>query len=72
VADGTVRFAPALADCLSTPHSAGSPFKLVNAPNVQLETIKRAEDDDHSSGKATIIIRLFEQLGGHAKPVLKM
>jgi hypothetical protein len=64
VADGTVRFAPALADCLSTPHSAGSPFKLVNAPN--------AEDDDHSSGKATIIIRLFEQLGGHAKPVLKM
>jgi alpha-mannosidase len=71
-ADLIVRFASALTDCLSTPHSAASPFSLVNAPNVQLETIKRAEDDDHSSNKATIIIRMFEQLGGHAKPVLKM
>lgn len=67
-----VRFAPALSDYLSTPHSAASPFKLVNAPNVQLETIKRAEDDDHSSNKATLIVRLFEQLGGHAKPTLKV
>lgn len=70
--DLAVRFAPALSDCLSTPHSAASPFKLVGAPNVQLETIKRAEDDDHSSTKATLIIRAFEQLGGHAKPTLKV
>jgi alpha-mannosidase len=61
-----------LTDFISTPHSAASPFRLVNGPNVQLETVKRAEDDNHSSGKATIIIRLFEQLGGHAKPTLKM
>lgn len=69
-----VRFAPALSDCLSTPHSAASPFKITTAPNVQLETIKRAEDDDHSAkgNKATLIVRLFEQLGGHAKPVLKI
>ena len=67
-----VRYASALTDCLSTSHSAASPFRLVNAPNVQLETVKRAEDDDHSSNRATIIIRLFEQLGGHAKPTLKM
>lgn len=67
-----VRFASALTDFVSTSHSAASPFKLINGPNVQLETVKRAEDDNHSSSKATIIIRLFEQLGGHAKPTLKM
>jgi alpha-mannosidase len=67
-----VRFASALTDLISTSHSSASPFSLVNGPNVQLETVKRAEDDDHKSSKATIIIRLFEQFGGHAKPTLKM
>lgn len=57
---------------MTSPHSAASPFKLLGAPNVQLETVKRGEDDDHSSTKATIIVRLFEQMGGHAKAVFKV
>lgn len=48
----------------------GSPFS-VSAPNVVLETVKRGEDD--KDGKATtIILRLYEQYGGHANAVLKM
>lgn len=50
-----------------------SPFKVSGAPNVMLETIKRGEDDMFEmDGKRTIILRLFEQLGGHAKATLNM
>ncbi len=48
-------------------------FALEGAPNVMLETIKRGEDDDFvKGGKETIVIRMFEQLGGHAKVKLRM
>lgn len=44
-----------------------------NAPNVILETVKRGEDDVHAEGKEqTLILRLFEQYGGHANAVLQM
>lgn len=50
---------------------SGTPFSVAKAPNVILETIKRGEDD--KDGKATtIILRLFEQYGGHANAVLKI
>ncbi|CAD6569406.1 MAG: Glycoside hydrolase, 38 vacuolar alpha mannosidase [Tremellales sp. Tagirdzhanova-0007] len=50
-----------------------SPFKVSGAPNVVLETIKRGEDDMFEmDGKRTIILRLFEQLGGHAKATLNI
>jgi alpha-mannosidase len=57
-------------------------FSLEGARNVALETIKRGEDDfdltdeDHAGnhgsdgdglgGKKTVILRLYERLGGHA------
>jgi alpha-mannosidase len=48
-------------------------FTLEGASNVMLETVKRGEDDDFGKGgKETIIIRMFEQLGGHAKAKLRM
>lgn len=51
----------------------GSPFSVHGARNVVLETIKRGEDDVHSSGKdKTLILRLFEQYGGHAKASLNV
>ena len=46
--------------------SAKVPVFTVDARNVVLETIKRSED-----GKS-IVLRLFEQFGGHAKAALKM
>ncbi len=48
-------------------------FKVEGARNVRLETIKRAEDDDFTKGaNATIVLRLFEELGGHARVQLHM
>jgi alpha-mannosidase len=57
-------------------------FSLEGARNVALETIKRGEDDfdltdndnagnhvgdgDGLGGKKTVILRLYERLGGHA------
>jgi len=50
-----------------------TPFSVHGARNVVLETIKRGEDDVHQSGKEqTLIIRLFEQYGGHARATLRM
>jgi alpha-mannosidase len=46
--------------------SAKPPSFSVDSHNVTVETIKRSED-----GK-TIVVRLFEQFGGHAKTTLKM
>lgn len=51
----------------------GNPFHVANAPNVILETVKRGEDDVHSEGNTqTLILRLFEQYGGHANAILQM
>jgi alpha-mannosidase len=50
-----------------------SPFSVHGAANVMLETIKRGEDDlFEMDGKRTIILRLYEQFGGHAEAILKM
>jgi alpha-mannosidase len=43
------------------------------APNVKLETIKRGESDLHSAGDAvTVILRLYEHMGGHASAKLRV
>ena len=51
-------------------------FVVEGAPNVILETIKRGEDDEFektkTGGKASIVLRLYEAFGGHAKAKLKM
>jgi alpha-mannosidase len=36
-----------------------------------LETVKRGEDDIEGE-KTTVVLRLFEQYGGHAKATLRM
>ncbi|KAJ7020033.1 glycosyl hydrolases family 38 N-terminal domain-containing protein [Mycena alexandri] len=59
----------AAADTLAT----HSPFAVINAPNVILETVKRGEDDVFKSGgKATIVLRLYEAFGGHAQAQLRI
>ena len=48
-------------------------FSLSGARNVVLETIKRGEDDDFEGGhRKTIILRVYERLGGHAMARLNM
>ncbi|KAF8549819.1 glycoside hydrolase family 38 protein [Imleria badia] len=51
-----------------------SPFWLEGSPNVFLETIKRGEDDDFESKSAnkTVILRLYEALGGHGRVQLRI
>lgn len=52
---------------------ARSPFSVDNAPNVILETIKRGDDDKHTDGHpTTVILRLYEAFGGHAKARLRI
>lgn len=50
---------------------SGTPFSVSGATNVVLETVKRGEDDKEGKD-TTLILRLFEQYGGHANAVLKM
>ncbi|KAF8155248.1 glycoside hydrolase family 38 protein [Mycena galopus ATCC 62051] len=50
-----------------------SPFALSGAPNVFLETVKRGEDDSHKAGgKTTVVLRLYEAFGGHARTQLRI
>lgn len=49
--------------------TAKIPTFSVDAKNVTLETIKRGEDDER---EVTVILRLFEQFGGHAKATLQL
>ena len=51
--------------------SLPAPFRVDAAQNVILECFKRGEDDE-KTGKETIIVRLFEQFGGHATARLNM
>ena len=56
-----------------SPLARSSPFTLEGADNVMLETIKRGEDDQLSGDKTkTIILRVYEHLGGHAKVKLNV
>ena len=50
------------------------PFSIEGAPNVFLETVKRGEDDDFGadSARTTVVLRLYEALGGHAQAKLRV
>ncbi|KAJ6573329.1 glycoside hydrolase family 38 protein [Mycena sp. CBHHK59/15] len=53
--------------------STSSPFALIGAPNVFLETVKRGEDDTLKAGGTTsLILRLYEAFGGHAQTQLRI
>lgn len=47
------------------------PFSIHGADNVILETIKRGDDDGKKS-ETSIILRVYEILGGHAKVRLRI
>ncbi|KAF8750121.1 Alpha mannosidase, middle domain [Rhizoctonia solani] len=50
-------------------------FNVTGAPNVILETVKRGDDDDfstNSKGERTIVLRLYEAFGGHARASLNV
>jgi alpha-mannosidase len=48
------------------------PFRVVGADNVILDTVKRGDDDDFISSRSgkSIICRLYESKGGHARATL--
>lgn len=55
------------------------PFVIDGAPNIFLETVKRGDDDlfpssasAHSDAEPTIVLRLYETLGGHARVKLRL
>jgi hypothetical protein len=48
-----------------------SPFSIEGAPNVVLETIKRAEDDPKKK-LTRVVLRVFEAYGGHATATLRV
>ncbi|OWZ80875.1 alpha-mannosidase [Cryptococcus neoformans Bt85] len=69
----SVRCAPKNFLANVSPLARSSPFTLEGAANVMLETIKRGEDDQFSGDKTkTIILRVYEHLGGHAKVKLNV
>lgn len=55
---------------------SSSIFSIRGAPSVILETVKRGEDDDDSQAQSkapkTVILRIYESLGGHARATLRV
>lgn len=70
-----VRYAP---DTATATFKSPSPFTVQGATNVFLETVKRGELDHFGSGASStkhstsIILRLYEAYGGHARATLKI
>lgn len=56
---------------LATHVAHKSPFSIEGAPNVVLETIKRAEDDPKKK-LTRVVLRIFEAYGGHATATLRV
>jgi alpha-mannosidase len=48
-----------------------SPFWIEGAPNVILETVKRAEDDPRKK-LTRVVLRIYEAYGGHARATLRI
>lgn len=54
-----------------------APFKIIGAPNVIGETVKRGDDDTFSSSESSknpksIVLRVYEAFGGHANATLRI
>ncbi|KAJ7199975.1 glycoside hydrolase family 38 protein [Mycena pura] len=57
----------------ATLNTSNSPFAIAGAPNVFLETVKRGDDDSFKAGGTTsIVLRLYEAMGGHARGQLRI
>ncbi|KAG8972660.1 Glycoside hydrolase, 38 vacuolar alpha mannosidase [Tulasnella sp. 425] len=50
------------------------PFRVEGAPSVILDTVKRGDDDDFSGSSTdkTLVLRLYEAYGGHARPNIRI
>jgi alpha-mannosidase len=48
-----------------------TPFEIIGADSIILDAVKRGEDDDET-GQKSIVIRMFESLGGRSRGTLKM
>lgn len=67
-------------DDLSAASAHISPFIAHGAPNVFLETLKRGDDDvfpsspgsARSNAESTVVLRLYETFGGHARLKLRI
>lgn len=66
-----MRFTDRIGEVASHPLAASTSFRITGARNVALETVKRGEDDKVGEDK-TVILRLYEHYGGHARATLKM
>lgn len=66
-----VLFAPDAAQSLANISTHKSPFTIEAAPNVMLETVKRAEDDPKKK-LTRVILRIYEAYGGHATATLRI
>ncbi len=70
-----VRYAP---DTATATFKSPSSFTVQGADNVFLETVKRGELDHFGSGalstkhSTSIVLRLYEAYGGHARATLKI
>lgn len=64
-------FAPDATQTLASLPASKSPFTIEGAPNVILETIKRAEDDPKKK-LTRVILRIYEAYGGHATATLRI
>ncbi|KAH8093101.1 glycoside hydrolase family 38 protein [Cristinia sonorae] len=65
-----VRYVPS--EFLASPFmTARAPFTISGASNVILETVKRGEDDE-ANKTTTVILRLYEAFGGHARAKLNI
>jgi len=64
-------FAPDATQTLASLLASKSPFTIEGAPNVILETIKRAEDDPKKK-LTRVILRIYEAYGGHATATLRI
>jgi len=48
-----------------------SPFRIVGTDSVILDAVKRGENDE-TTGRSTVILRMFESLGGRTKGTMTM
>ena len=69
--DLSVLFAPDAVQSLANLSTHKSPFTIEGAPNVMLETVKRAEDDPKKK-LTRVILRIYEAYGGHATATLRI
>jgi alpha-mannosidase len=55
----------------TSPENIKSPFQIIGTDSVILDVVKQGEDDE-KTGRLTVILRMFESLGGRTKGSMTM